>query len=310
MRGAGFLQAPGGPEGAAAKARRPTGPSAHSWGTGFGVTLYVVGAGTSFGPSCHPGWAVTCLLYTGQMARSHSCPVDGPPSRSGPSGRGAVGGRDGPPETLLISRTRSCVCLSPGHMPQGWGPPGAGLGIGLATRGIASASLPPSHPPPTSASLPVPLPPQALPDISCSPRSGQAGSGAGCELTSSGSKVQLCAGRRAAAVASPLSASLPGPPHSPVPGRLVRPSAIGSWVLQAQLSSPEPLGWVQEVLRKWQPGGELAPCSSLFCPALELDRMAPHVGSPLGSVPLGKLGSSVSLSFPMCPPPSTDVQVE
>ena len=157
MRGTGFLQAPGGPEGAAAKARRPTGPSAHSWGTGFGVTLYEVGAGTSFGPSCHPGWAITCLLCIGQMARSCSCPVDGPSSRSGPSGRGAVGGRDGPPETLLISRTRSCVCLSPGHMPQGWGPPGAGLGIGLATLGIASASLPPSRHPPTSASLPVPL---------------------------------------------------------------------------------------------------------------------------------------------------------
>lgn len=157
MRGASFLQSLGGPEGAAAKAKRPTGPSAHSWGTGFGVTLYEVGAGTSFGPSCHPGWAVTCLLYTGQMGRSHSCPLGGPPSRSGPSGRGAVGGEDGPPEPLLISRTRSCVCLSPGHMPQGWGPPGAGLGLGLSTLGIASASPPPSHPPPTSASLPVTL---------------------------------------------------------------------------------------------------------------------------------------------------------
>lgn len=86
------------------------------------------------------------------------------------------------------------------------------------------------------------LPPRALPDTSCSPRSGQAGSGTGCEFTPSGSEVQLCARRRAAAVASPLSASLPGPPHSPVPGRLVRPPAVGSWALQARLSSPEPLG--------------------------------------------------------------------
>lgn len=77
------------------------------------------------------------------------------------------------------------------------------------------------------------LPPQALPDTSCSPRPGQARSGAGCELTPSGSEVRLCAGRRATAVASPLSVSLPGPPHSPLPGRLVRSPAMGSWALQA-----------------------------------------------------------------------------
>lgn len=150
---------------------------------------------------------------------------------------------------------------------------GQGPGLGLATLGIASASPPPC--------LFLSLPPQALPDTSCSPRPGQAGSGAGCELTPSGSEVRLCAGRRATAVASPLSVSLPGPPHSPLPGRLVRPPAIGSWALQARLSSPEalpgPTGWVQEVLRRWQWGGELAPCPSLFCSALELDRMAPHV---------------------------------
>lgn len=165
-----------------------------------------------------------------------------------------------------------CAC-SPGHMSQGRGPPGAGPDLGLATPGIASASPPPC--------LFLSLPPQALPDTSCSPRPGQARSGAGCELTPSGSEVWLCAGRRATAVASPLSVSLPGPPHSPLPGRLVRPPAIGSWALQARLSSPEalpgPRGWVQEVLRKWQWGGELPPCPSMFCSALELDRMAPHV---------------------------------
>lgn len=46
------------------------------------------------------------------------------------------------------------------------------------------------------------------------------------------------------------------------------------------------------------------------CFDLGLDSMGPRLGPHLGAVPLGRLQSSASLSFPACLPPCIDVRVE
>lgn len=119
----------------------------------------------SFGPSCHPGRAVTFLLYAGQMARSLPCT---PASWAEPAGAPTAHRQGWDPweEELEVAGVGHSPLGSAGHtgsvrlslMPDtaGVGSPGAEPGLALSAR-LASGLRRPSSPS-SSSHLPPLLP--------------------------------------------------------------------------------------------------------------------------------------------------------
>lgn len=160
-----------------------------------------------------------------------------------------------------------------------------------------------------SCLLPFLFPSLLVPCTSCSPWPGrQAGQVLGVSsFHLARGKVWLW-GREGSAPPSTLPpglwAGLPGGGVCPFPpagseGVGIPPHHLASqgWSLGSGRAGEEASG-------RW--AGSLPPP----CLDLGLDSMGPRLGPHLGAVPLGKLQSSASLSFPACLPPCVDVRVE
>lgn len=183
----------------------------------------------SFGPNCHPGRAVTFLLYAGQWPEASPVLLLVGLSQREPRlptvKVGTLGKRSWrwqgwatvPPG--LQDTQALCACPSC-QIPQGLGLLGQNQALlCLPAWHLASAAPPPRHLPLTCrlSSLLVPPPSSSLPSrhflLTLAWPGGQALGGAG---------------RRAAPLALPLSSFLSGAPHAPV-----RSPALGSRALQA-----------------------------------------------------------------------------
>lgn len=256
---------------------------------------------------CEMGCASLDQAATGRDShfsalRRLGCSVSGSPVcsplRSGPLGRGAVGGRMGLPgsgrgswrsESLLVGRTcRLCVLVSPIWVPLGSRFPGAPAviwGRGLGWRSLPCWCCPPRHPPLLPAWC-------LFPPASSSPHFLHflltlAGSG-GCALSVSSSPpawTWLWGGKGEVTLFCSVLWLAPSrsSTHSPAPRTPGAPSVFSSWALRAgpsqgvclslssrsedvegTLNHPAPQGSVRRLGRgsaRWHPAPSLL-CSA------------------------------------------------